>query len=207
MSPQILYFGDPMCSWCWGFAPVLKAIDVAFGTVAPVSLVVGGLHTGDDQPISDETKAYIRHHWEQVNATTGQPFSFGFFDREGFVLDTEPACRAAVTMRTLKPAATLAYYESIHHAFYVDSKDTTHADVFAELAGAVGVDGDSFAAAFAAPEVIAETQNDFRFARQLGITGFPSVVLKNESGMALLTAGYRPFEALQPAIENWLAAA
>lgn len=207
MSRQILYFGDPMCSWCWGFSPVLMAIDAAFAAATPVSLIVGGLHTGDATPMSDETKATIRHHWEQVNEATGQPFSFGFFDWQGFVLDTEPACRAAVTMRGLKPEATLPFYESIHHAFYVDNKDTTKAEVFAELAGAAGVDGDTFVKAFHSPPVVEETRNDFRFSRQLGVTGFPTVVLKSAAGMALLTAGYRPFEALEPAIKTWLATA
>ena len=25
MSARLLYVMDPMCSWCWGFAPVAKA--------------------------------------------------------------------------------------------------------------------------------------------------------------------------------------
>ena len=44
MSKEILYFGDPMCSWCWGFAPVLKSIYEDFKADAPLSIVVGGLH-------------------------------------------------------------------------------------------------------------------------------------------------------------------
>ncbi|MCH7478788.1 MAG: DsbA family protein, partial [SAR324 cluster bacterium] len=23
----LYYFGDPMCSWCWGFKPVLEQVD------------------------------------------------------------------------------------------------------------------------------------------------------------------------------------
>ena len=26
MSVEIIYVGDPMCSWCWGFHPVLMAV-------------------------------------------------------------------------------------------------------------------------------------------------------------------------------------
>ena len=32
-----------------------------------------------------------------------------YFDRDGFVYDTEPACRAVVTMRRLLPEKTLVY--------------------------------------------------------------------------------------------------
>ena len=26
MSARLLYVMDPMCSWCWGFAPVAQAL-------------------------------------------------------------------------------------------------------------------------------------------------------------------------------------
>ena len=26
MSARLLYVMDPMCSWCWGFAPVAEAL-------------------------------------------------------------------------------------------------------------------------------------------------------------------------------------
>ena len=26
MSARLLYVMDPMCSWCWGFAPVLESL-------------------------------------------------------------------------------------------------------------------------------------------------------------------------------------
>ncbi|MDH5427723.1 MAG: DsbA family protein, partial [Nitrospirota bacterium] len=26
MSPTLIYVADPMCSWCWGFSPVLEEI-------------------------------------------------------------------------------------------------------------------------------------------------------------------------------------
>ncbi len=40
--------------------------------------------------------------------------------------------------------------------------------------------------------------------RGLGITGFPALVAKDDGGLAALTLGYRPFDALKPVIESWL---
>ena len=178
MNREILFFADPMCSWCWGFSPVLDAIGEHFGDQAPVSLVVGGLRPGTTEVMSDQMKASIRHHWEEVGRTTGQPFSFAFFERDGFVYDTEPACRAAVTVRNLKPEAALAYFRALNRGFFTD--------------------------AFTSAQMIDETINDFRYARGLGITGFPALVAKDDGGLAALTLGYRPFEALKPVIESWL---
>ena len=48
------------------------------------------------------------------------------------------------------------------------------------------------------------TAEDFQFSRRLGVSGFPTVVVNDRQGYALLTAGFRPFEALQPNLEAWL---
>ncbi len=101
---RIILFADPMCSWCWGFAPVISAIREEFAGLAPIRLVVGGLRAGETKPMDEKSKVYIRHHWEHVQSATGQPFDFEFFDRDGFVYDTEPACRASVAARNLAPA-------------------------------------------------------------------------------------------------------
>ena len=29
-SPQLIYIMDPMCSWCWGFNPVLQALQAGY---------------------------------------------------------------------------------------------------------------------------------------------------------------------------------
>jgi putative protein-disulfide isomerase len=85
-----------MCSWCYGFAPVIPAIADHFGARLPVRLVMGGLRAGNTRPMRSQDKDYIRDAWTRVNAASGQSFDFAFFDRDGFVYDTEPACRAVV---------------------------------------------------------------------------------------------------------------
>jgi putative protein-disulfide isomerase len=198
---EIIYVGDPMCSWCWGFSPVLHRI--ASGYDVPLRVVVGGLHAFDTEPMSADYKATIRHHWEQVAEATGQPFDYAFFDREGFVLDTEPACRATVTVRNIKPGALLSFYESIHKGYYVENTDTTALDTFVGYAEREGIDGTAFARAFESDAMRQETVDDFHWCQQVGATGFPTVILREDDKMAALTVGYRPFDALQPALDAW----
>lgn len=206
MTGTIFYFADPMCSWCWGFSPVIQQIVAAAGKQITLRLVVGGLRTGQTRAMDDKAKAAIRHHWQEVEKTAGQPFSFAFFEREGFVYDTEAACRAVVVMRSFAPEAALPYLAALHHAFYVDNRDLTDPNVLADLAGPFGLDSETFHALFTAPEIIAATRADFRAAATAGVTGFPTVILRSEQGFSLLTAGYQPFPALQPHLERWLAA-
>lgn len=206
MSGTLFYFADPMCSWCWGFSPVIRKIAAAAGDRASVRLIVGGLRTGQTRAMDEKAKAVVRHHWEAVEKATGQPFSFAFFDREGFVYDTEPACRAMVVMRSFAPDATLAYLDAVQRAFYAGNRDVTERGVLADIAEAFGLDAGTFIALFEAPEIIEATVADFRAAASAGITGFPTVVLRDGAGFSLLTAGYQPIEALIPQLGLWLGA-
>lgn len=202
---EIVYVGDPMCSWCWGFSPVLDQIRENYDAMAPMRVIVGGLHAFDSEPMSEDYKARIRSHWEHVAAATAQPFNYAFFDRQGFVLDTEPACRATVTVRNLKPAAVWPFYESIHKGYYVEDTDTTALDTFISYAEREDMDGGEFRAAFESDAMRQETLEDFSWCQQAGVTGFPTVLLREDHHMAALTVGFRPFDDLKPTLDAWTA--
>ena len=200
---RILYFADPMCSWCWGFSPVITSIAAACAGRVAIRLCTGGLRAGATEPMDERSRAYVRHHWEEVAKQTGQPFDFAFFQRERFVYDTEPACRATVAMRNLAPEAALAYLAAVHCAFYAENRDATDEAVLVEVAEAF-VPPDDFRLVFRAPEVHEATQADFRLTQGLGIQGFPTVLLQDGRQLAALTAGWQPFAALEGPLHAWL---
>ena len=207
MTKEVIYVGDPMCSWCWGFSPVKAALEEQCRDRANVRLVVGGLHPFTAEPQDDRRKDFLRHHWQDVGQRTGQGFGFALLERDDFVYDTEPPCRAAVTARHLHgEARALAFFAELQRAFYVDNSDVTQTDTLLALALGFGFDGDGFAAAFPSDEMKQATLGDFQLARELGVSGFPTVVVKDEGGYAYLTVGYQPHETLGPALETWLEA-
>jgi len=204
---QLVYFADPMCSWCYGFGPVIAALAEHFEDRLPLHVVMGGLRAGNAEPMTDKDKAYIRKAWSEVNAATGEPFNPAFFERESFTYDTEPACRAVVTARRLLPKITLPFKARVSRAFYGENRDMTSAEELFDVAEEAGFDRAEFSAAFNAPETHNETFRDFLTAQELGIRGFPTVIAgNNEKGYALLTNGYRPYDDLAGPLERWLAA-
>ena len=205
MSKHFLYVADPMCSWCWGFSPVIGKIDEAFGEAAPVRVMVGGLRPGTVQPMRDKDKDYIRNHWQHVQEASGQPFDFDFFDQEGFIYDTEPACRAVVTARKMDEAKALPLLAQLHRAFYVENRNTADDAVLADIAGEFGFDRDEFLKILTAPETREETQGDFWFAQQSGITGFPTLLAVEDQQAMLVTAGFLPWESLEQPLAGWVA--
>ncbi len=193
---RLLYVGDPMCSWCWGFAPEIEKLADEY----PTEVVVGGLRPGPmAQPIDDRMAEFLRHHWVEIAERTGQPFDTTFLDKnEGWLYDTEPAAIAVTSMRDLKPAAALDYFTSIQLAFYGRGEDVTDLTVLARLAGSHGVDRTSFAARLATDEAKQAAWKDFSQARNWGISGFPTLVGELDDGrLALLSRGFATAEVIK----------
>src|SRR5690606_4096329 len=177
---RLVYFADPMCSWCYGFSPVIEALVERFEGQLPLDLVMGGLRAGNLEPMCQQDKDMIRDAWTRVGATTGQPFDMSFFDREGFVYDTEPACRAVVTARRLMPRMALPFMTRIQQAFYAENRDMTAPAEIGEVASEAGFDPAGFAESFASAETRNETLRDFLTAQSLGIHGFPTLIAGSE---------------------------
>jgi putative protein-disulfide isomerase len=199
------YFADPMCSWCWGFAPVVDAIKDAYADEFKIALMLGGLRPGTTRPMTAPERAEILHHWHEVHDRTGQPFAFDGALPEGFVYDTEPASRAVIAVAESDPAQTFPFFRAVQAAFYAEGRDVTRPETLATLAEVHGVAAEDFRARFESDAVRRKLAIHFQQTREAGVRGFPTVALQSEAGVIGLTNGYRPFEALRPDIDAWLA--
>jgi putative protein-disulfide isomerase len=205
-SPHFIYFADPMCSWCYGFGPVVETLSRHFAGRLGMRIVMGGLRAGNRQPMRDKDRDYIRGAWKAVSEASGQPFDESFFERETFTYDTEPACRAVVTMRRLAPDQALAFSRQVSSAFYAHNRDVTDDAVLADLGAEAGMDRARFLAELTSDDCRNETFGDFLIAKQSGVEGFPLLAAgTQEAGYALITHGFRPVDGLVEAIEDWLA--
>jgi len=204
MTTRLLYVMDPMCSWCWGFAPVLEALaEQAQRAGVPLHLVAGGLRR-ERLGIDAAGRARTLGHWQAVQAASGQPFNFAEGLPEGLVYDTEPACRALVSARGLDAQLVWPLAKLIQRAFYVEGRDVTQTPLLVALAEQAGLDRSAFAEAFDSAESVAATAADCRWAQDLGISGFPTLLAEHNGQLALLTNGYQPLAELAPLLARWL---
>lgn len=202
-SPVLWYFADPMCSWCWGFSSVIETLREAYRERLKIALMLGGLRPGTTEPMTPQQRDDILHHWRDVQAMTGQAFSFEGALPAGFVYDTEPASRAVVTVGAIDPAATFAYFKSVQQAFYVAQRDVTQAGVLSALAVASGIDAGDFAARFGSDEMRRRTQQHFLHTRQAGVRGFPALIVSDASGPTRLSEGCRSLEEVRTLLDGW----
>lgn len=205
---EFVYVGDPMCSWCWGFAPVLDELErsVLHPLRLPLSTVVGGLRPGPAaSPLDDAMRATLAHHWEKVAATSGQPFSPAGLERDGWIYDTELPAIAVVAVRELNEEATLPFFMRLQRAFYAEAVDITDPAAYPQLLEGIDVAADGVMAALDSDSAREAAWGDFRRARALGVNGFPTLLLREDDAYHVVTRGYAPADRLLPALSGWMA--
>ncbi len=204
MNKILWYVADPMCSWCWGFAPVIEAIRKDYCNSLKVELVLGGLRPGTKQPIASTQRKEILHHWKAVKSATGQTFCFDGAMPEGFIYDTEPACRGVVALSLINTEIVFPFFKLIQSSFYVEQKDVTKPEILVQLAAEKGIDSELFLRVFESDEAKKQTSIHFEKVHNWGVHGFPTVIGQNALGYQFLSRGYCSLEMLCLQLDNWL---
>ncbi len=206
---HLIFVGDPMCSWCYGFGKELSSV-LDSDTNLSLEIVVGGLRAGGTEVLDVAGKQFRLSHWARVEAASGVPFNReALMAREGFVYDTEPICRAVVTARRMAPNVRLLdVFRALQRAFYVDGVDTTDsvslARVTADALTAAGhpTDADVVLKQFNDESTIAEARDDFRKARSWGINSFPALLAEVDGRLHIVTPGFQAASGIRDAIET-----
>ncbi|MFT7031710.1 MAG: putative protein-disulfide isomerase [Cyclobacteriaceae bacterium] len=201
-SGKLIYFGDPMCSWCWGITNHLEKLRHEFNDRLEFGMIMGGLRPGGGELWNDEMKAMLRQHWEHVEEASGQPFNYDLLDWDEFEYDTEPPARAVRVIRDLKSEKELAFYEATQRAFYVENSDPNKIDFYKPLCDQIGVPFETFKALFESPGYKQLVRQDFQYAQQLGVRGFPAVVLQLDDKYTAISMGYSTFEKMKESVEQ-----
>ncbi len=197
---ELVYVADPMCSWCWGFAPVIEQVEQAFDL--PLRIVVGGLRPGDRAEPLDAIRGYLADHWSQVAAVSGQPFDHAGLDREHWMYDTLVPDTAVVAMRQRSPGDTRRFLDTVQRAFYAHGVDITDPLVYGGLVDGFPVDPDAFVDQIGSGEMRAATEQDFLEAKALGVTGFPTLLMRNSVSTLPISYGFSPFSTVADRIND-----
>jgi putative protein-disulfide isomerase len=204
-GPHLIYFSDPMCSWCYGFSAVIADIRRAFGPGLPIRTVMGGLRPGTEEALTAKARTEITTHWRHVHEASGLPFD----DRvltEGFVYDTDPAARAVVVVRREDEETALTYLGRLQAAFYAERQDVTRGEVLADIAAELGLDRDRFLEAWESEDAKQETWRDYGVSQRAGVTGFPTLVAgpNHEGVFGVVTRGYAEPGQVVAILRAWI---
>jgi putative protein-disulfide isomerase len=206
MKPRLLYIFDPLCGWCYGISGELSKIETHYKDQMEFDAFTGGMVLSDRTGPIAEMQHYILPGIKRIEEMSDMQFGQKYKElvQEGsYFCDSEPACVAFQVIKTLKPEHTLNAAHDILNAHFKDGKNLNKAETYLELLDNYQISEDEFLTKFSDRELIKQTYQEFNFVHQLGISGFPSLVLvfKGTDGH-LLAQGYQSFEKLQPVIDK-----
>ncbi len=194
-TPTLIYIGDPMCSWCYGFSPELSEAIEKLDNKVEVRIVMGGLRPYNTEKING-MKDFLKEHWEHVHEASNQAFNYSILDDDEFVYDTEPPSRAIIAVRQLHPQVELSFFHDVQAMFYAQNKHTHIAANYYPLLDKYNIDRVSFTTAFESDALKQLTRADFAEAQEMGVRGFPSVVLFQDGKYTLISNGYTKADQL-----------
>lgn len=192
---SLFYVYDPMCSWCWGYQPVLESIAKVFETNRiPWTKVLGGLAPDTQEPMPLELRSAIQGYWREIEALLGTSFNHDFWIKNTPRRSTYPACRAILIAR--RHGLEDDMNREIQHAYYLNAENPSSTSVLCSLAEKLGLNPAEFAEELEAKETKEALLKEIRFARAIGGNRFPSWILKRGDECTSLPFDYKAPAAL-----------
>ncbi|MDA2806882.1 DsbA family protein [Nocardiopsis suaedae] len=188
---KLVYVFDAYCGWSYGFAPTLAEV-VRRHRDLEVDVVSGGLFTGARRvPIREF--GYVQGANAKITELTGAAFGAGYarlIADGSFVMDSEAAARGVAALRRIAPDRAVELAAALQHAFYVDGLSLSDPATYRTVAEANGLDPDTVADAFSAPESAAEAEADFSRSAALGVDAYPTLLALDGGRATRLAVGH-----------------
>lgn len=184
----LFYVYDPMCSWCWAFSPVWSRLKLLLhdneatlstsGSPITIEHVTGGLAPDSDQPMPEPLRQRLQGAWRKIQQVVpGTEFNFDFWENCEPRRSTWPACRAVLAAKFLDSRLEQQMITSIQEAYYLQARNPSDIDTLVSLAENIGLSASAFEQQLLDEQTETLLQQNLQLAQQLGVSGFPSLVL------------------------------
>ena len=216
---RITVFADPVCTWCWGSVPVIRALAYRYGEQVEIDYVMGGmieditsysnrrLSVGGDVALSNRN---IHKHWLEASAVHGMPVCESgfhlFSDARRSTLPQNYACIAAKiyvkeNRMTMPADAHLHFMRRLQEATAVEALLTNEESVIFDLSATVGFDPVKFAGIYNSEKVKRLYDEGKRLCQKFEPLTLPTYLLEYR-GKEMSLRGYSSYEMLAQCIEQ-----
>lgn len=192
----LFYLHDPMCSWCYGFAPVLDELKASLPDGIRWVSLVGGLAPDSDEPMAQSMRDYLQQTWRRIEQQIpGARFNFDFWTNNTPRRSTYPACRAVITARLMADRAD-DMTRAIQRAYYREAANPSDVSVLCDVAASIGLDREEFERRLASEEIEQALISELDFVRELGVQSFPSLVLQQHGRLRDIALDYLAVDSM-----------
>lgn len=185
---EIIEFTDPVCTWCWGSEPTLRALETRYGDQLEVKFVMGGLvknifefydSYNDIGGDPENTNKQVARHWLEASERHGMPVQtegFRLFSAED--TSTYPQNIAYKAIQMEDQALADRFLRRVREATAAEAMQTNRREVLIELASEMGADLGQFLLHLEDGSAEAAFREDLAITRKYGVRGFPTFLIR-----------------------------
>ncbi|TGJ98848.1 DsbA family protein [Leptospira langatensis] len=201
---SIVYVADPICTWCYGFAPIFQKIREKYSDKIDFTLVLGGLRYGQEvEAFTEEVTDKLKYLWKEVERISKRSFHYEILKDRSILYDSEPGSRAVITAQRLDPKISFAYLDRLSESFHAQGKNPNDFQNYLDIAEEFSLSPQEFQEVYQREETLLETRNDFNYGYILGVTGFPCLVFSDGIDRGILTKGFLPFSEVDEILSDY----
>ncbi|MCS5500511.1 DsbA family protein [Lysinibacillus sp. A4] len=197
-SIEVYYVTDPICSHCWALEPVLRRFIEQYGHYFNFHTIMGGLlEKWGDGPVDPANgisgPADVVGHWREVGENYRMPID-GTVMMNNPVQSSYPPSRVfKVIQKNQHDAIAFEYLRRAREALFVFNQNIADTSVMIDIVNRLGLDGAAIVNESEQTNGQPLLNEDFDLARNLGVRGFPTIIMMNEDNKGLKIVGGRPF--------------
>jgi len=204
-KPQIVYVFDPLCGWCYGFAPVMQQFAEQFREHYAFRAISGGMITGDQIKPMSSMNEYIKSALPNLEKTTGIKVSARYINQilnnGELLLSSEKPSFAFHCLNRRFPEKGVQLAHEIQQLQFEEGLDYSADESYKALIKRYGLDETGFLSEMNSEATRQQTFAGFDTVARWGIRGFPAVLLFREGKGYLLSNGYTDLKQLVSAAE------
>lgn len=206
-------FTDPVCCWCWGSEPVMRALETRYPGDLELRQVMGGLvrdlkdFSDPDNGITatdpDGVNAQVAAHWLASARTHRMPVM-----AEGLRLfsagrqSSYPQNIAFKAAQIASPDRAGLLLRRLREGSLARALPSGEPEVIRSLARESGVDLAAFDRALSDGSAEAAFQADLGLTRALGVSAFPTYLIKSSQARQMMMRGFMRFHDFERAISR-----
>lgn len=192
-KPLVYYFFDPLCGWCYGFGPVMMEFYRQHKAEYNFEIVSGGMLVGNRIKPIGSMKDFLLQAYKQVEKTTGITFGDGFLktlEKGTAVYSSVEPSIALEVFKSYQNDEALAFAHDLQKAIYFDGIEPAEISHYKSLAEKWNIKGDEFVEKMKDPAFLEKAEAGFRLSKQLGVSGFPAILIYKSGQFHQISEGF-----------------
>lgn len=211
MKPLLIYCYDAYCGWCYGFSPVIKSIAEEFKSQMDTEVISGGMILPEQPVHIGVTASYINKAYKVVEERTGIQFGSDYLwhiqnpDESDWYPNSEKPAMALCVFKTYYPERAIEFAADLQYSLHYEGRDLTDDEAYRHLLEKYEIPAEEFYAQLKDPQTKQDVYYEFALAKQLKVTGYPTVFIQKEDGVFhLIAQGFTEYDSLKERITQVL---